>query len=136
MLANGSGNDRLQHQLNVTPFIDVMLVLLVIFMMASSAMIADMQINLPAAQSSQDRMSTHNETVAVNIFKSGEIYIQSQLVQDNDLISTVNSFKKDGEVLIAIINADEDVHYGRVVTVMDALKKNGVTRVSLATKHT
>jgi biopolymer transport protein ExbD len=127
-------NDGPIHSLNVTPFIDVMLVLLVIFMLASSAIVADIYVNLPEANSSQERTVSGGEVMNVHITSTGAVLMQSQLVADADFARIAAKFRGRGEQLAVVINADTGVPYGKVISVMDTLRQNGITRVSLATK--
>jgi biopolymer transport protein ExbD len=123
-----SGGSDFFSSLNVTPFIDVMLVLLVIFMITSSVMIAELQVNLPTSTTAQEKVISDVEILRVSILKTGAIIVQDKPV--TDLKEALASAQKHQ----VVIDADAGVEYGALVAVMDALKHNGVHRVSLSTK--
>jgi biopolymer transport protein TolR len=130
-MAFNMNNGRLMSEINVTPFVDVMLVLLIIFMVTAPMMIKGAQVSLPEAEMSN--IKTTEEITVVSIDKNMQIYI-------NDYQTTIEAFpekldraflnKKDKEILL---KADKEVPYGVVVQVMSEIKSAGITKIGMLT---
>ncbi|MBW1615397.1 MAG: protein TolR [Deltaproteobacteria bacterium] len=130
-MAFNMNNGRLMSEINVTPFVDVMLVLLIIFMVTAPMMIKGAQVSLPEAEMSN--IKTTEEITVVSVDKNMQIYI-------NDYQTTIEAFpekldraffnKKDKEVLL---KADKEVPYGVVVQVMSEIKSAGITKIGMLT---
>lgn len=129
-------NRELLHSMNVTPFIDIMLVLLAVLMISYSATVADLQVNLPQSSAAQERTAIQNpdDVLSIDVLKSGVIMVKSEEIAGGDLSKLIAKLRINNENLAAIINADKDVVYGKVTEVIDALKKNGINKVSLTSR--
>lgn len=115
--------------INVTPFVDVVLVLLVIFMITAPILVKEsLNLNLPKVDSGD---GPKLETLGVAINKDGNIFINGQIA-DLEVLKqeALKAVQKDSNAQ-AIIGADKDVNYGRVVEVIDVLKTNGLQKFAV-----
>jgi biopolymer transport protein TolR len=119
-------------QINVTPFVDVMLVLLVIFMVTAPMMQQGLQVNLPKTQAKS--LSADQETVVVSIEKSGRVFINSQETSHSDLTSKIASIFETRAKKEVFLKADKDVPYGEVVKTMSEIKGAGIERLGMMTE--
>jgi len=133
------GRRKPMAEINVVPYIDVTLVLLIIFMITTPMLQTGVEVDLPKAQSAMVEQKEGEPPIVVSIKETGEYYINTDGQNDeqiepgiiNDRVALVLSNKPGTQVLI---NADKGVDYGTVVTVMAALKNAGVPTVGLMTK--
>jgi biopolymer transport protein TolR len=119
-------------QINVTPLVDVMLVLLVIFMVTAPMMQQGVQVNLPKAEAKA--LTAQEESVVVSIERSGKVFINSAEIPAGDLrtkLSDIFASKSKKEVFL---KADTDVPYGDVVKTMAEIKGAGVERLGMVTE--
>jgi biopolymer transport protein TolR len=133
-MAMGSRNDNrgMMAEINVTPLVDVMLVLLVIFMVTAPMMQQGVQVNLPKANTKA--MSALEETVVVTVDKSGKVFINKDEVPASDLrgrLSTMFAAREKKEVFL---KADAGVPYGEVVRAMADIKGAGIERLGMVTE--
>jgi biopolymer transport protein TolR len=132
-LGSRDNNDRgTMSQINVTPLVDVMLVLLVIFMVTAPMMQQGMQVNLPKAQTKG--LEAQEQSVVVSMDRSGRLFINSDQVAFDDLrgkLATLFANKAKKEVFL---KADKDVPYGEVVRIMAAIKGAGIERLGMVTE--
>lgn len=130
-MAIGSGSDRLMSDINVTPFVDVMLVLLIIFMVTAPMMVQGVDVALPEV--SAKPMVTEKENLTVTIDREANVYINDFQVRMDflkDKLEKILSAKTDREVFF---RADRDVPYGVVVNVMAEIKAAGVEKLGMVT---
>lgn len=130
-MAIGSGSDRLMSDINVTPFVDVMLVLLIIFMVTAPMMVQGVDVALPEV--SAKAMVSETENLTVTIDREGNIYINDFQVRMDFLrekLEKILQGKSDREVFF---RADKDVSYGVVVAVMAEIKAAGVEKLGMVT---
>jgi biopolymer transport protein TolR len=133
------GRRKPMAEINVVPYIDVTLVLLIIFMITTPMLQTGVEVDLPKAQSAMVEQKEGEPPIVVSIKETGEYFINTDGQNDeqiepeviNDRMALVLSNKPGTQVLI---NADKGVDYGTVVTVMAALKNAGVPTVGLMTK--
>jgi biopolymer transport protein TolR len=116
-------------EINVTPFVDVMLVLLIIFMVTAPLMQQGVDVELPQAEG--QKMSPA-ERVNITIAKDGRIYMDKSSVTLDTLKARLSG-ENEKEVFL---RADKEVPYGRVVIVMGALKEMGVEKLGMVTEPT
>ena len=122
------------NEINVTPLVDVMLVLLVIFMVASIYIVKDaIEVDLPKAASAGETMDT---TLAIVIDREGRLYLNGR-PSPNDVIAQAcaAAAAKDPNAQ-AIIAADQNVKHGDVIGVIDLVRTNGLTRFAINVKQT
>lgn len=118
-------------EINVTPMVDVMLVLLIIFMVSAPMMTRGIEVGLPQAVSGEP---IQEQRIRVTVDRRGQYYVDQKPVLDSLLVDEVKrrmSGKSDAAVYL---EGDGDVAYGRVLTAMDALRTGGVSRVALVTQ--
>jgi biopolymer transport protein TolR len=138
MLADKRGSHRLMNQINVVPYIDVMLVLLVIFMV-TAPLINPGQVELPSIGKTSNppfaplEVSVHTDRTLWLRDRSSPAAVESQ-VSRNELIAAVRAKQERNPQQAVVISADKDVRYEAVLDVMDMLQQNHVAQVGLLAK--
>jgi biopolymer transport protein ExbD len=116
-------------EINVTPFVDVVLVLLVIFMVTAPMLVREqMNVNLPKANTGEKSAS---KSVAIVVDKNGEIRIQDRVVTLDALADEIKRLIAESPEAQAVISADQEAKHGDVVKVMDVLKSAGLNRFAI-----
>lgn len=133
-MAMGGQNDNrsVMAEINVTPLVDVMLVLLVIFMVTAPMMQQGVQVNLPKADTKA--MTPAEETVVISVDKSGRTYINKDEVPAGDLKSRLTSMFASRAKKEVFLKADAGVPYGEVVRAMADIKGAGIERLGMVTE--
>ena len=133
-MAMGGRNDNrgIMAEINVTPLVDVMLVLLVIFMVTAPMMQQGVQVNLPKADTKA--MTQAEETVVVAVDKSGKIFINKDEVPATDLRARLTDMFATREKKEIFLKADAGVPYGEVVKAMADIKGAGIERLGMVTE--
>ena len=119
-------------EINVTPFVDVMLVLLIIFMVTAPLLTAGIKINLP--ESASVLKNEKNDPVTVSMNSKGEIYIQKKKILPNDLIKKLVALRGQNKDLKIYIKGDKNLNYGKIMDLMSFINKSGFKKVALVTK--
>jgi biopolymer transport protein TolR len=115
--------------INVTPFVDIVLVLLIILMVTSTEIVrSSLKVELPKAASGGE---TVESTLNVVVTKEGDYYLDGAKVSEEDIVARIQREKVTNPNLQAVIAADRGVVYDRVVTVIDLVKSNGITSFAL-----
>jgi len=125
-------NIRAFSEINVTPMVDVMLVLLVIFMVTAPMMTSGVTVDLPEANSSP--VTEQDEPLVVSITSDAKVYIQKTEVPLKDLrtkLVAVTNAKKDTRIFV---RGDRTVDYGRIMQVVGEINASGFTKVALVTE--
>jgi biopolymer transport protein TolR len=128
----GGGDKKLMSEINVTPLVDVMLVLLIIFMVAAPMMMQGMDVQLPQTQSKA--ISSRDERLVVSLNKKQEIFINEYRVNRGELqekLKILYQNKKEGEVFL---RADRSLPYGFVVQIMSDIKNAGIEKLGMVTE--
>jgi biopolymer transport protein TolR len=139
MAISGNKNGRsVLSEINVTPFVDVMLVLLVIFMVTAPILYQGVEINLPKVESRPMPAAEREKKIVVSLNKNGEIYIEKKRYSLSELKLGVRSLirnkgKELGEEDV-FLRADSNVPYGTVMEVMAEIKKAGINKIGLITE--
>ena len=118
--------------INVTPFVDVMLVLLIIFMVTAPLLSSGIKINLP--ESSSVLKNEKKDPVTVSLNSEGEIFIQKKRFTRQQLIQKLKLLKKNNKNLKIYIKGDKKLDYGKVMDLMSLINSSGFTKVALVTK--
>ena len=118
-------------EINVTPFVDVMLVLLIIFMVTAPLLTAGVPIDLPDSRAAQ--LSNEQQQVTISIDEAGYVYIDDAAVELGGLPQALESIPRSGEGPDITLRADRALDYGRVMAVMGELNRAGLNRISLIT---
>lgn len=127
-----NNNRRAMADINVTPLVDVMLVLLVIFMVTAPMMQQGVQVNLPKADTKA--MSAQEETVVVSVDRNGKVYINKDEVPAAELRSKLTTMFASREKKEVFLKADAGVPYGDVVRAMADIKGAGIERLGMVTE--
>ena len=121
------------NEINVTPLVDVMLVLLVIFMVASVYIVKEsIEIELPKAATATDTVET---TVSIVMDRNRELYLNGEAISENSLASAIQQQAAKDASTQAIIAADHAVSHGDVIRLIDVVRSNGLERFALNVKH-
>jgi biopolymer transport protein TolR len=120
------------HEINVTPFVDVMLVLLIIFMVTAPMLTSGVPIELPDSKGQQ--LQTNKEPVTISVDKSGKVFIQETEIKLDELGPKLKAIAKNGVEEQVFIRGDKGIDYGTVMRVMGRVKAAGFTKVSLVTE--
>ncbi|HUO93492.1 MAG TPA: protein TolR [Rhizomicrobium sp.] len=122
---------RPMAEINVTPFVDVMLVLLIVFMVTAPLLTVGVPVDLPKTHAQplgQDR-----EPLSVTIRQGGQIYVQNTPVSDDDLVPKLTAISGNGYDQRIFVRGDKSVDYGRVMEVMAMISAAGFTHIGLVT---
>ena len=116
-------------EINVTPFVDVMLVLLIIFMVTAPLLTVGVQVDLP--ESSADTLPEEQEPLTLTINSKGEIYIQESKVEYDNIIDKILAVSKNRTDTRIYVRGDKNINYGRVLEIMGTLSGAGFSKVAL-----
>jgi biopolymer transport protein TolR len=128
----GGGDRKLMSEINVTPLVDVMLVLLIIFMVAAPMMMQGMDVQLPQTQAKT--IPSQEERLVITLNKNQEIFINEYRVSRGELqekLKILYENKKEGEVFL---RADRSLPYGFVVQIMSDIKNSGIEKLGMVTE--
>ena len=129
----GSGKGGVKSDINVTPLVDIMLVLLIIMMIVAPLLQKGVDVKLPTAANTVDKPETQDQTV-VAVTADGRLHLNSREVAEGDLAQKVTEVLETKKERIVLIKADEDAQYGRVMAAMDALRKAQIEDMGLITE--
>jgi biopolymer transport protein TolR len=133
MQVGGSGEGP-KSDINVTPLVDVMLVLLIIMMIVAPLLQQGVALTLPIANNSSEKPETQEDTV-VAITADGRFHVNGQAVQEGDLRRRVEEALEQKKQRLLIIRADEDAEYSSVMQAMDELRAVGLEDIGLITER-
>ena len=131
-MALGSDSDRLISDINVTPFVDVMLVLLVIFMVTAPMMMQGVDVALP--ETTSQPLAAKKENLIVTINNQNQIFINNYQVEIDFLKEKLNKILEGRDTREVYLRADRDISYGFVVRVMAEIKAAGVDKLGMVTE--
>jgi len=130
---NGRGRKgRVMSEINVTPFVDVMLVLLIVFMVTAPLLTVGVPVDLPQTRAKQ--LGEDREPLAVSIDKGGKIFLQNSPIVEEELVPKLMAISENGYNQRIFVRGDKDVDYGKVMEVMGLLNSAGFTRIGLVTE--
>lgn len=125
------GGNRPMSDINVTPMVDVMLVLLIVFMVAAPLMTVGVPIDLPETQAKQ--LNTESKPITVSVTPDGQVFIADQPVAIEDLVTQVAALAVNGTEERIYVRGDTTANYGAVMRVMGALSGAGYSKIGLIT---
>ena len=120
-------------EINVTPFVDVMLVLLVIFMVTAPLLTVGVQVDLPETKASTIKGS--DEPLAVSVKRDGRVFIQDTETKVDGVVAKLKAISGNNVDVRVFVRGDADVNYGRVMEVMGAINAAGFGRVALIARQ-
>jgi biopolymer transport protein ExbD len=126
------GGGGVKSDINVTPLVDVMLVLLIIMMIVAPLLQQGVSVKLPVATNTSEKPDTQEQTVLA-IDSNRRLYLNAVPVLKDDLQRRVTEILENKKDRIVIIKADEDVEYSAVMDAMDALRASGIEDMGLIT---
>jgi biopolymer transport protein TolR len=139
MGASGGGRRRRRgrranviNEINMTPFIDVMLVLLIIFMVAAPLMTVGVPLDLPQTKAAQ--LNVDQKPIMLSIRQSGQVFLAESELKDNEIVPRLGQVAKNGQDDRVFVRGDRKVDYGRVAQVMAIVTSGGFKRVALVTE--
>lgn len=129
------GRTRAINEINMTPFIDVMLVLLIVFMVSAPLLSAGVPLDLPQAQAGQ--LNVDAKPIALSIDAQGRVFLDDAEVTDAEIVAAIAARAQEGpgegaEARV-FVRGDRAVDYGRVAEIMALVTQGGFTRVALVT---
>jgi biopolymer transport protein TolR len=133
-MAFTASNGRTQTSLsdiNITPLVDVVLVLLIIFMVTAPVLQSGIELNVPKTRTVKE---ITEERLVVSINKQQRVFLGNDPVNINEIGARLKQKIRDPQHQAIFVRADEDVPFGAFATVMDAVKSSGITNVSIVTQ--
>jgi biopolymer transport protein TolR len=118
-------------EINVTPFVDVMLVLLIVFMITAPLLTVGVPIDLPETQAKQ--LEGDSEPITVSIRADGKIYLQDAEVDADKLVATLQAIARNGLNERVFVRGDRNADYGTIMRVMGRLNSAGYKKIGLVT---
>ena len=125
----GRGGRQAMSEINVTPLVDVMLVLLIIFMVAAPLMTVGVPIDLPDTQAKS--MNTDTQPITVSVNADGEIFIQETPITIEEIVPKLQAIAKQGYEERIFVRGDKDADYGQVMKVMARISSAGFKNMGL-----
>ena len=126
---SSSRSRSLMSEINVTPFVDVMLVLLIVFMVTAPMLTVGVPVNLPNSEA--DSLPDDQEPLTLSINSKGETFIQDTKVAFNELEPKLLAISKNRTDTRIYIRGDRNINYGRVMEIMGKLSGSGFSKVAL-----
>jgi biopolymer transport protein TolR len=125
------GRAHQMSDINVTPFVDVMLVLLIVFMVTAPLLTVGVPVDLPKTKA--QALGQDREPLSVTIRNNGQIYLQNMKVNDEELVPKLTAIAANGYDQRIFVRGDRSVDYGRVMQVMAEISAAGFTHIGLVT---
>jgi len=125
----GGRRHRPMGEINVTPFVDVMLVLLIVFMVTAPLLTVGVEVDLPKTRASQ--INADSAPLVVSIKSDGSLYLQEAVVEDDNLVPRLQAISEANPQVRIFVRGDEVVAYGDVLGVMGRIQAAGFERVAL-----
>jgi len=130
----GGAKGGVKADINVTPLVDVMLVLLIIMMLVAPMLQQGVSVRLPKADNTVDKPETQGQTV-VAIAANKSLYLNAKPVPEAELARKITEMLEAKTEKIVLIKADEEVEYGTVMATMDQLRQAGIEDIGLITER-
>ena len=124
--------NKIMSQINVTPFVDVMLVLLIVFMITAPLLTVGVSVDLPKTKASQ--LNSKGDPIIVSIKKNGELFIQERKIDSLQLLPRLKAISSGNKNLRIYVRGDKNVSYGIVLETIAKIKSSGFKKVALVAK--
>ena len=131
-MAYTGDNRKLMSDINVTPLVDVMLVLLIIFMVTAPMMMQGVEVNLPKTTTS--RIKNQEDPLVITVNRKKEIFLGTYRIRLKDLESKTRRIFENRRQKVLLLKADKDVPYGFVIKVISRVKKAGIDKLGMVTE--
>jgi biopolymer transport protein TolR len=125
------GRKKIVSDINITPIVDVMLVLLVIFMITAPMLISGVKVDLPDATAKP--IAGQEEPLAVSIDKNGKIYIMDTAIDARELVSKLKAITKEKMDTRIFVRGDQSLNYGKIMGIVGDISAAGFSKVALIT---
>ena len=129
----GGAKGGVKSDINVTPLVDVMLVLLIIMMLVAPLLQQGISVTLPKATNTVDKPEVQDQAVLA-IGADKHLYLNAKPIQEGELATKLNEFLENKKEKIVLIKADEEVEYSAVMGAMDQLRQAGIEDIGLVTE--
>ncbi|MDQ1315911.1 MAG: biopolymer transport protein TolR [Pseudomonadota bacterium] len=126
-----ASKESAMSEINVTPLVDVMLVLLIVFIVTAPLMMQVVPVNLP--KTAQVAPLKQTRTVQLSVDAQGTVHLDLRVIHFDALETELKALRAEGQELAVQLHADENVRYGRVAQVMAAANRAGITRLGFVT---
>ena len=130
----GGAKGGVKSDINVTPLVDVMLVLLIIMMLVAPMLQQGVSVKLPTATNTVDKPEVQGQTI-IAIAKDKGLYLNSKQIQEGELATKVTEVLENTKDKVVLIKADEEVEYSAVMAAMDQLRQAGIEDIGLITER-
>ncbi len=131
-MKTGNGDSRLMSEINIVPFVDVMLVLLIIFMMGAPMLSQGVEVNLPKTTSKV--IKTREDPLMVTVKADGAVFLEEHRIELEGLEAKVRSIFRNRAEKEVLLRADETVPYGTVIGVVARIKRAGIDKLGMVTE--
>ncbi|MBP6819838.1 biopolymer transporter ExbD [Ferrovibrio sp. MS7] len=125
----GDGGYRPLAEINVTPLVDVMLVLLIVFMVAAPLMMVGVPLKLP--KTSAERVTPAPDPLVLSVDRDGKLFIRKEPVEEAALVQTLSALRGGDPNKVIYVRGDKQIDYGRIMQVMGLVGEAGYSRISL-----
>jgi biopolymer transport protein TolR len=133
MDVGGAGRGEVKSDINVTPLVDVMLVLLIIMMIVAPMLQKGVDVKLPSAANVADKPETQEQTV-IAIAADKRLFLNSKLVREEELTQKVTESLEGKKEKVVLIKGDEDAPYSAIMATMDRLRAASIENIGLVTE--
>ena len=132
LLRNSKNKNKSMSQINVTPFVDVMLVLLIVFMITAPLLTVGVTVDLPKTKASQ--LSAKGDPIVISIKQNGDLFIQERIIDTFQLLPRLQAISLGNKNLRIYVRGDKNVPYGIVLDTIAKIKSSGFKKVALVAK--
>ena len=132
LIKNKNNKNKTISQINVTPFVDVMLVLLIVFMITAPLLTVGVSVDLPKTKAAQ--LNSKGDPIVVSIKQNGDLYIQERSIDAPNLLPRLKAISEGNKNLRIYVRGDKNVPYGIVLDTIAKIKRSGFKKVALVAK--
>ena len=132
LIKNRNNKNKTISQINVTPFVDVMLVLLIVFMITAPLLTVGVSVDLPKTKAAQ--LNSKGDPIVVSIKQNGDLYIQERSIDAFNLLPRLKAISEGNKNLRIYVRGDKNVPYGIVLDTIAKIKRSGFKKVALVAK--
>ena len=129
---NNNNKNKRMSRINVTPFVDVMLVLLIVFMITAPLLTVGVSVDLPKTKAAQ--LNSKGDPIVVSIKRNGDLYIEERAIDGLKRLPRVKAISLGNKNLIIYVKGKKNVPYGIVLDTIAKIKRSGFKKVALVAK--